>query len=44
MNADKILVLCEGKAAGIGTHDELKQACEVYREIIASQFEKEDVA
>ena len=44
MNADKILVLCEGKAAGIGTHDELKQSCEVYREIIASQFEKEDVA
>ncbi len=44
MNADKILVLCEGKAAGIGTHDELKKSCEVYREIIASQFEKEDVA
>ncbi len=44
MNADKILVLCEGKAAGIGTHDELKKSCEVYREIIASQFEKEDIA
>ncbi len=44
MNADKILVLCEGKVAGIGTHDELKKSCEVYREIIASQFEKEDVA
>lgn len=44
MNADKILVLCEGKVAGIGTHDELKQSCEVYREIIASQFEKEDIA
>lgn len=44
MNADKILVLCEGKVAGIGTHDELKQSCEVYREIIASQFEKGDAA
>ena len=44
MTADKILVLCEGKVAGIGTHDELKKSCEVYREIIASQFEKEDVA
>lgn len=44
MNADKILVLGEGKIAGIGTHDELKQSSEVYKEIIASQFEKGDVA
>lgn len=44
MNADKILVLGEGKIAGIGTHDELKQSSEVYKEIIASQFEKEEVA
>lgn len=40
MNADKILVLNEGKIAGIGTHDELKQSSEVYREIMASQFEQ----
>lgn len=44
MNADKILVLNEGKIAGIGTHDELKRLSEVYKEIIASQFEKGEVA
>ncbi len=36
-NADKILVLDDGKAAGIGTHDELLKTCEVYREICNSQ-------
>jgi ABC-type multidrug transport system fused ATPase/permease subunit len=44
MEADKILVLNEGKIAGVGTHDELKQSSEVYREIIASQLEKGEVA
>ena len=44
MEADKILVLNEGKIAGVGTHDELKQSSEVYREIIASQIEKGEVA
>lgn len=39
MNADKILVLNEGKIAGFGTHDELKQSSEVYREILASASE-----
>ena len=38
-NADKILVLDDGKAAGIGTHDELLKSCEVYREICNSQDE-----
>lgn len=39
MHADKIIVLDDGKAVGIGTHDELMQYCEVYREIYFSQFE-----
>lgn len=44
MNADKILVLNEGKIAVIGTHDKLKQSSDVYKEIITSQFEKEEIA
>ena len=40
--ADEILVLDDGKLAGRGTHDELLQTCEVYREIYESQFKKED--
>ena len=45
-DADKIIVLDEGKAVGIGTHDELMNACEVYREIYFSQYqdEREDYA
>lgn len=39
MNADKIIVLDDGKAVGIGTHAELMRDCEVYREIYFSQFE-----
>lgn len=42
--ADQIVVLDDGKAAGIGTHDELLNTCEVYREIYESQFKKEDLA
>ncbi|MBQ8291619.1 MAG: ABC transporter ATP-binding protein [Clostridia bacterium] len=40
-NADKILVLDDGKAVGEGTHGELLNTCEVYREIYFSQYEKE---
>lgn len=40
-HADKIIVLEDGTAAGIGTHDELLSSCEVYREIYESQFKKE---
>lgn len=36
-NADKIIVLDDGAAAGIGTHAELMESCEVYREIVMSQ-------
>ena len=39
--ADKILVLDDGQACGLGTHDELLQSCPVYREIYESQFRKE---
>ncbi len=37
-NADKIVVLDEGKAVGIGTHKELMENCNVYREIAMSQL------
>ena len=37
-HADRILVLDDGQAVGIGTHEELLQSCEVYREIYRSQF------
>lgn len=38
MNADVIITLDDGKAVGIGTHEELLEGCEVYREIYESQF------
>lgn len=41
MHADRIIVLDDGKVAGIGTHDELLKNCGVYREIYDSQFKKE---
>ena len=41
--ADKIIVLDNGEAVGIGTHTSLKKNCEVYQEIYNSQFKKEDV-
>lgn len=42
-NADKIVVLDEGKAVGIGTHDELMKTCSVYREIAMSQLSAEEL-
>ena len=44
MGADRIIVLDEGKVAGIGTHKELMESCEVYREIVLSQLSAEEVA
>ncbi|MCD8095116.1 MAG: ABC transporter ATP-binding protein/permease [Ruminococcus sp.] len=41
-NADRILVLDDGKAVGIGTHDELMKNCSVYREICLSQLTLEE--
>ncbi len=40
-HADKIIVLDNGAAVGIGSHDELLQSCDVYREIYNSQFKQE---
>ena len=45
MDADKIVVMEDGQAVGIGTHAELLENCEVYSEIYRSQMnEKEDGA
>jgi ATP-binding cassette subfamily B protein len=43
MDAEQILVLEHGKIAGLGTHKELMQSCEVYMEIAASQLSEEEV-
>ena len=43
MNADKIIVLDNGKCAGIGTHKELLKTCDVYKEIALSQLSKEEL-
>ncbi|MCI6791241.1 MAG: ABC transporter ATP-binding protein/permease [Lachnobacterium sp.] len=41
--ADKIIVMDDGQVAGIGTHEQLLENCEIYREIYESQFKKEDL-
>lgn len=43
-NADQILVLEDGRAAGLGTHEQLLASCEVYQEIYYSQFPREEAA
>jgi len=43
MNADRIVVLDEGKIVGIGTHKELLNTCEVYHEIVYSQLSEEEL-
>ena len=43
MNADKIIVLDNGICVGMGTHKELLQNCEVYKEIALSQLSKEEL-
>lgn len=44
MDADRIIVLDDGRVEGIGTHEQLLSGCEVYREIYESQFKKEVTA
>lgn len=43
MNADKIIVLRDGEAVGIGTHKELLNNCDVYKQIALSQLSKEEL-
>ncbi len=44
MNADRIIVLDNGSINGIGTHKELLQSCDVYREIVSSQLSEEEMS
>lgn len=44
MDADRIIVLDEGQIVGMGTHKELLNTCEVYREIVSSQLSEEEIA
>lgn len=43
MHSDKIVVLDGGEMAGVGTHKELLAGCSVYREIVESQFNREEI-
>ena len=43
LNADRIIVLDEGKVAGMGTHSQLMNSCEVYRQIALSQLSDEEL-
>ena len=43
MHADQIIVLNQGKIAGMGTHEELLKTCTVYQQIASSQFSKEEL-
>ncbi len=44
MSADRIVVLDEGHVVGMGTHRELLESCEVYRQIALSQLSEEELA
>lgn len=44
MDADRIIVLDNGKVAGIGTHKRLLKTCSVYKEIVSSQLSEEEIA
>jgi ATP-binding cassette subfamily B protein len=44
MDADRIIVLADGRMAGMGTHKELVKTCDVYREIMVSQLPEEEIA
>ncbi len=44
LNAEQIIVLDDGRVAGIGTHKELLKSCEVYQQIAASQLSESELA
>ena len=44
MHADRIIVMDDRPIVGIGTHRELLETCETYREIVFSQLSEEEVA
>ena len=44
LHSDRIVVLAEGTVAGVGTHQELLETCETYREIVYSQLTPEEAA
>ncbi|SDF57482.1 ATP-binding cassette, subfamily B [Fontibacillus panacisegetis] len=44
LDADRIIVMNESEIAGIGTHRELMETCDVYREIVLSQLSEEEIA
>jgi ATP-binding cassette, subfamily B, multidrug efflux pump len=44
MDADRIIVLDEGRVVGMGTHKELLDTCDVYHEIVSSQLSEEEIA
>lgn len=44
MDADQIVVLDEGRVAGIGTHKQLLESCAVYQQIARSQLSEEELA
>ncbi len=43
LNAEQIIVLDDGKIAGMGTHQELLKTCEVYQQIVASQLSESEL-
>lgn len=43
IDADRIIVLDEGKIVGMGTHKELLKSCDIYNEIVSSQLSKEEL-
>ena len=43
MNADRTIVIDDGKVVGQGTHEELLDTCEVYRQIAESQLSEDEL-